>query len=147
MLINEQIKSQILGISLAVATSVGCIFYERMVKYYSFTTIAFIKVLEALLLLSLSYSITRNSSVNDEILNAPKSILWGSLIFLFTGVTGYLWYLITRNQSVMVSSLYEVKYIVILAVFYSFFGAEKLTINTLIGLVLALCSIYFVSKK
>ena len=140
---NEQVKSQILGISLATATAVGCILYERLVKYYSFPVIAIIKVL----VLCVSYFVTKNMSVGNEILSSPRNNIWVVLIFLITGITSYLWYIITRNQSVMTSSLYEVKYIVILALFYSFFGAEKLTINTLVGLVLALFSIYFVSKK
>ena len=144
---NEQVKSQILGISLATATAVGCILYERLVKYYSFPVIAIIKVLESLLVLCVSYFVTKNMSVGNEILSSPRNNIWVVLIFLITGITSYLWYIITRNQSVMTSSLYEVKYIVILALFYSFFGAEKLTINTLVGLVLALFSIYFVSKK
>ena len=75
-----------------------------------------------------------------------QHIIW-ILTYILTGVTSICWYMITRNQGVMVGSLYEVKYVVILALIYIFFGENKFTTNTAIGLALALCSIYFISKQ
>ncbi len=68
------------------------------------------------------------------------------LIYLSTGITGMLWFKITKHQGVMTSSLYEVKYIVMLAILYIMFGEQKFTFNTAMGVVLAMGSIYFISK-
>ena len=43
--------------------------------------------------------------------------------------------------------MYIIAYIVILAVIYVLFGDQKFTSNTVMGVFLALCSIYFISKK
>ena len=72
--------------------------------------------------------------------------LWAG-IYIATGITSLLWYKITRAQSVMAGSIYEVKYIVMLALLYILFGESKFTLNTAIGVAFAICSIWFISKK
>ncbi len=46
----------------------------------------------------------------------------------------------------MTGSIYEVKYIVMLSLLYIVFGDNKFTINTAIGVMLAIGSMYFISK-
>lgn len=60
---------------------------------------------------------------------------------------GVSWWYITKEQNVMIGSIYELKYIVILALFYIFFGDSKFTLNTGIGISLSIMGIYFISKK
>ena len=85
--------------------------------------------------------------VNDVTkLFSNKTFIWYAVLYSLTWITTILWYIITKKQGVMVGSIYEVKYIVILAIFYIAFGDQKFTLNTGIGVFLALCSIYFISK-
>ena len=139
----NQIKSQVFGIFLAFTTAIGCIAYERLVKSYSYFTVG--------LLCSLSYipffigSLFFINTIKQDFktLSINK---WNILIYILSGITGPLWYLITRNQTVMVGAIYEVKFIIILALIYILFGTSQLSLNTIIGLCFAMLSIWFISK-
>lgn len=141
------LKSQILGLSLGFITAIGCIFYEKIVHNFSFLTFLLILITEQLLLFSVGYFIFPNELEADykKFISEPK-FLYYSLAYIATGATSILWFVITKSQGVMAGSLYEVKYIVIMALIYIAFGENKFTINTAIGLVLAMGSIYFISK-
>lgn len=65
---------------------------------------------------------------------------------MVSGATGPIWYSITKKQGLMVGSIYEIKYVIVLGLFYSFTGAKPFTANTIIGVALAIGSIYFISK-
>ena len=140
---TPQIKSQLFGISLAIATALGCLAYERIVKSYSYFTVG--------LILLLSYfpfvlaAVFLNNTVRNDFSRMAEN-KWWILLYIASGITSPLWYLITRKQSVMVGAIYEVKYIVVMAILYLFFGSTHLSWNTAIGIVLAMCSIYFISK-
>lgn len=145
---DAQIKSQLLGITLALTTAIGCIAYEKIVKNFSLSTIIFLAVTFYLPLLILMAACDHQTVTGDvKRLFADHRMRWYGLIYWLTWVTTPLWFTITKNQDVMVGSIYEVKYIVILAVFYVFLGERPMTINTIIGVVCALTSIYFISKK
>ena len=79
---------------------------------------------------------------------ADPTFLWLSLGRSFViAITSVCWFYITKNEGVMVGSIYEIKYIVIMALIYIVFGESKFTWNMAIGVSLALGSIYFISKK
>jgi drug/metabolite transporter (DMT)-like permease len=84
-------------------------------------------------------------------LKSDKDALWNNrwliLIFLLSGVTSPLWYVITKKQSVLIGSIYEIKYIVVMALLYIFLGQSRVTLNTAIGLCFAITSVYFISRK
>jgi drug/metabolite transporter (DMT)-like permease len=140
---SPQTQSQILGISLAVTTAIGCLAYERLVKSYSYFTVG--------LFVSLSYipfwiaALFFDNNVKSDFSHLLVNGWWIFLFFL-SGATGPLWYIITRKQSVMVGAIYEIKYIVVMAILYICFGNTHLSWNTMIGIVLAMFSIYFISK-
>ncbi len=142
------LKSQILGLSLGLSTAIGCIFYEKIVQNFSLMTFMVIKVIELLFFLIAFKIILPSDSSNDfsKVISEPKYILW-IIVYVLTGITTIIWYIITKEQGVMVSSLYEIKYIVMLALIYLAFGDNKFTINTAIGVCLAIGSIYFISKS
>ncbi len=143
----SQLKSQILGLLLGLFTAIGCILYEKIVHNFSLSTVMFIKIIETVVMFTLVCVFVPTNFIQDfsKMSHEPKYILW-SFLFVLTGVTSILWYTITRNQGVMTSSIYEVKYIVIMAVLYIFFGDNRFTLNTAIGVGLAMGSIYFISK-
>lgn len=142
------LKSQLLGLSLGLATAIGCIFYEKLVGSLSYVTMVIIFMIEMVLLLISGLIIFPNEFAQDaHKFSTDSKYWWWALIYIGTGVTSLLWYKITKNQGVMVGSIYEVKYIVILALLYIFFGENKFTLNTGVGVGLALLSIYFISKK
>ena len=107
-----------------------------------------IKSIETVLLCGFAYFFINNNVPNDysKFISEPK-YMWWSLIYIGTGVTSILWYIITEKQGVMAGSIYEVKYIAMMALIYIIFGDNKFTINTAIGVILALFSIYFISKS
>jgi len=141
--VTDQIRSQVLGLSLAVVTAVGCLAYERLVKAYSYFTVG--------LFVSLSYlpfwllSLCWTNTVKEDVRTLSANPGW-IIIFLLSGLTGPLWYSITRKQSMLVGAGYEVKYIVILAIGYLLFGKTTPSWYTLIGVCFALLSVYFISK-
>lgn len=152
-----QFKSQILGLILGLGTAIGCIFYEKLVHNFSYRFFLIVLGIDTaiLFLLSLFPFVGKNiPSVGNGSLQADcikffsnsQYILYG-IGYISTCITGLLWYGITKDSSVMVSSIYEVKYIVMLAVIYIIFGDQRFTLNTAIGVLLALSSIYFISKK
>ncbi len=139
--------SQLLGISLAVTTAIGCIAYEKLAKNFSIGMIfllATIFYLPVLLGIIFYDKATFGADVTKLIHN--KTFLMYAIIYVLTWVTVPLWYIITKNQGVLVGSIYEVKYIVVLAVFYIFLGDRSITLYTATGLLFALASIYFISK-
>jgi drug/metabolite transporter (DMT)-like permease len=141
------LKSQALGLLLGLATAVGCIFYEKIVHAFSYTTFIIIFACELLLLGVVGSIVFPNQLVQDyhKFTSDSKYWIWAG-IYILTGITSLLWYKITRSQGVMVGSIYEVKYIVIMALIYIIFGENRFTINTAIGVTLAMGSIYFISK-
>lgn len=142
------LKSQILGLSLGLATAIGCIFYEKIVHHFSYLTFLIILITELLCLCACAYFFFDNDLAEDyqKFTSDIKYPIW-ALIYICTGITSILWYSLTKNEGVMVSSLYELKYIVIMAIIYIMFGDNKFTWNTALGLILALGSVYFISKK
>lgn len=142
------LKSQILGLSLGVATAVGCIFYEKIVHHFSYLTFLIILITELLLLGVIAYFFFDNDLGKDykKFTSDIKYPLW-TVAYICTGVTSLIWYSITKSDGVMVGSIYEIKYIVIMALIYIVFGESKFTWNMAIGVSLALGSIYFISKK
>ncbi len=139
--------SQILGISLAVTTAIGCIAYEKLVKNFSFGIIIFLAVIFYVpVLLGIAFYDKATFGADITKLIHDKTFLTYAAIYVLAWVTTPLWYVITKNQGVLVGSIYEVKYIVVLAVFYIFFGDRGFTPYTAAGLLCALLSIYFISK-
>ena len=145
---NAQVKSQLLGLTLALTTAIGCIAYEKIVKNFSFSIICFLAAAFYAPLFTLLL-FTGWSNVTSDLtrLAAHPSCRWWALLYFMTWVTTPLWFVITKNQSVLAGSIYEVKYIVILAVFYVFLGEKPVTMNTVTGICCALASIWFISKK
>lgn len=145
---ESQLKSQLLGLSLATFTAIGCIAYEKIVKNFSLSTVIFLAVIFYLPLLvgMLIYDyVTVTSDIKR--LAGDSRLRWYGLLYWITWVTTPIWFVITKNQDVMVGSIYEVKYIVILVVLYLFLGERQMSTNTFIGICCALVSIYFISKK
>lgn len=142
------LKSQLLGLSLGLATAIGCIFYEKIVSHFSYLTFIIIFITELILLGLIAFFFFDNDLAKDyqKFTSDIKYSLW-TIAYMLTGITSLIWYVITKNQGVMTSSIYEVKYIVIMALIYIIFGENKFTWNTAIGVMLALGSIYFISKK
>lgn len=134
--------SQLLGIALAVTTAFGCLGYERLVKVSPYWLIG--------LLVSLHYVPFWVGAIYFQRAETIPDLRkhWVALsLFLTSGVTAPLWYYITRKQGLLVSSTYEIKYIVILSVFYILFGEQKVTAYTSIGIALALLSVWFLSQQ
>jgi drug/metabolite transporter (DMT)-like permease len=142
------LKSQILGLLLGLTTAIGCIFYEKIVHNFSFMGFMLIKGIETALLCGIAYFYMNNNVPSDysKFISEPK-YMWWALIYVATGITSVLWYIITEKQGVMAGSIYEVKYIIMLALIYIAFGDNKFTLNTGIGVVMAMISIYFISKS
>lgn len=140
---SDHVRSQCFGLSLAFFTAIGCIAYERLVKSYSYFTVGLFTTLSYVpfWFLSLYFS----NTVKDDF-SKLCSHKWSLLTYFLSGATGPLWYLITRKQNVLVGAIYEVKYIVVMAIMYLFLGSTIPSWNTLIGVVLAMFSIYFISK-
>lgn len=145
---DAQIKSQILGLSLAIATAVGCVTYEKIVKNFSLSTIMFCATAFYAPML-VAFVVHDHATVISDVkrLFLDSRFKWYGIVYMLTWITTPLWFVITKNQSVMAGSLYEVKYIVILALFYVLFGDQKITVNTVLGACFAIASVYFVSKK
>ena len=143
----EQIKSQAIGISLATITAIGCIVYEKIVKNHSFGFILFLSLLFYIPFF-IFFFFTQKDTLIKEITNMAKDtkMLWIYIIYSLTWITAPIWYFITKRQGVLAGSIYEIKYIVILVIFYIIFGDGRFTNNTLAGIKFAMISIYFVSK-
>lgn len=136
---NEQLKIQLIGLGLAISTAIGCVAYEKIVKSSSYLFVGF--------LVSLSYvpfwvtSILFQSRSNYK----PINKIW-IIIFIISGCTGPLWYWLTRTKNVLTGATFEIKYIGILVVCSILLGEKDITINTIIGVLFAMASIYFISR-
>ena len=143
---SPQIKSSLLGFSLALTTALGCIAYEKLVKNFSIAVVMSICVVFYIPFIIYYFFFQNLGSELKQVLTTP-AYKWYMMLYLVTWITTPIWYVITRNQSVMAGSIYEAKYIVLLAVIYWIFGSRPMTWNLITGMILALASIYFVSKK
>ena len=143
----SHLKSQLFGIALAVITAIGCIAYEKLVKNFSLGIIVLLAAIFYVPLLIGLVVYNRNLFTTDVVtLIHNKTFLWYAVIYVLAWATVPLWYIITKQQGVLVGSIYEVKYIVILTLFYIFFGDRSITVYTALGVCCALLSIYFISK-
>ena len=136
---NQQIKTQVFGLLLAATTAIGCIAYEKMAKTSSYFFVGF--------LVSLSYIPFWVASrfVQHPEPSQKLDTKW-IVIFLLSGCTGPLWYWITRTKTVLTGAVFEVKYIGLLVIASIIIGEKGVTAYTVIGAILAMCSIYFISK-
>lgn len=144
MHVNAQFKSQALGLSLGLATAIGCLAYERLTKALSYTTVGMLAMFAYFPFVCAALYMDNNFRSDIGKFGEHK---WAILVYILSGVTGPIWYFLTRNQNVMVGSIYEVKYIVMLAVLYVVAGAKPMTWNIAIGVGFALVSIWFISKS
>lgn len=121
------LKSQLLGLLLAFATAVGCIFYEKIVHNFSYLSFVIILGIEILLLGIAGMIIFPNELQLDyqKFISEPKYSIW-TVAYIATGITSLLWYIIAKKQGVMTGSIYEVKYIIMLALIYIAFGIINL---------------------
>lgn len=135
------ITSQILGISLAIITALGCLAYERLVKVFPYWFIG--------VLVSMHYIPFWLGSMYFQKREIPSlRENWISIaVLMISGVTGPIWYFVTRKQGLLVSSMYEIKYVAILAIFYILFGEHKVTGYTLAGVLLGMSSIWCLSHS
>ena len=136
---NQQIKTQAFGLLLAATTAIGCIAYEKIVKTSSYFFVGF--------LVSLSYIPFWLGSrfVQHPEPNQNLDSKW-VVIFLLSGCTGPLWYWITRTKTVLTGAVFEVKYIGLLVIASIIIGEKGVTSYTIIGAILAIFSVYFISK-
>jgi drug/metabolite transporter (DMT)-like permease len=140
------VLSQILGLMLGLVTAIGCIAYEKLVMRCSlpFTVLAGLFFTVPFSGAMLVFGI---SSLRTDWTLATPETRWWALVYCLSWVSTPLWYFLTRRQGVMVGAVYEVKYVVILAGAYWLFGDKPMSANLLIGLCLALVSIWFVSRS
>jgi drug/metabolite transporter (DMT)-like permease len=141
---TDQAKIQLAGLMLAVTTAAGCLAYERLVKNLHYVTVGFLSSVAFMPFWVTAYLIKVPSIRSDlSKLNEHKLAV---AVFCLSGCTSLFWYFVTRNRSVMVGALFEIKYIVVLALFYIFFGVGRMTWNVLAGSILAALSVYLISK-
>lgn len=138
-------QSQLLGIALAVLTAIGCIAYERLVKAYSFGVILALAL--AFYAPWLAGIVCLNGrALGRDLVAMTTEHPWSALVYWATFLTVPIWFIITKRQGVLAGGIYEMKYLVVLAVGYAIFGARGITTNIVIGLILALMSVWFVSR-
>ncbi len=142
-----QLKSQLLGICLAILTGIGVIAYEKIAKNFSYSMVMLGWSIEFLILLFCNMLFMKGDLKSDigKMVTEPKYFIW-LLVWAGTAITSFLWYEITSKQSAMTASLYEVKFIICMAAIYILFGESKFTINTAIGTILTIIAVYFISK-
>jgi drug/metabolite transporter (DMT)-like permease len=142
---SEELKTQILGILLAIMTAVGCIGYERLVKSLPYKSLLFFVWFQYFWIWLILLFVQKGPIIPS--FSYWKQYKWPIIILLVSGVTSPLWYWLTRKHSILVSGVFEIKYIIILGILAVIFGEQKPTINTWIGAFLAILSVYFISKK
>lgn len=143
----SQLQSQILGITLAITTAIGCLFYGKLVKNFSLGIIALLALVFYVPLLIGIIFYSKETFTTDIIkLIHNRTFLIYALVYVLTWVTVPLWFIITKHQGVLVGSIYEVKYIVILTLLYIIWGDRSITVYTALGVAFALASIYFISR-
>jgi drug/metabolite transporter (DMT)-like permease len=143
---NNPFLLQFFGILLAIATAVGCIAYEKIVYAFSYSTIALIIAFETVLALLISLFFVNNIAQDWIKLQNDVALRWSVVTFILTGITGFCWYYVTKTKGVMAGSIFEVKYLLILALFYFFCGTNPMTINTILGLIFSMLGIYFITR-
>ncbi len=132
---SEQIKIQWIGLSLALATAFA---YERLCKSYSYFIVGF--------LVSATYVPFWVSSKFVQSKQSEPCSKWWVFIFVLSGITGPLWYWLTSTKNVLTGAVFEVKYIAILVLCSVLAGSKEVTVYTVVGAILAMASIYFISK-
>lgn len=125
-------------------TTIGCLAYERLAKNLSYFTVGSLVCLSYIPFACGAFWLN-NDIAHDRL--KFWGLKWWIIVYILSGVTSPLWYFITRQQSVLAGATYEFKYIVVLAFFYALFGDNKMSWNMVLGLALAVLSVYFVSKS
>ena len=141
------LKSQLLGLVLAISTGAGCLAYERLVKSTSIRSIIFLACAFYVPFAAyLAYSNWEIAVADWKTIASSSKLTWCAVIYYASWITTPIWWIVTRQQGVMTASVYEIKYIVVIAVLYTIFGDKPMTWNIVVGIGFALASIYFVSK-
>lgn len=143
---ESQFNLQVIGILLAVITAMGCIAYEKMVNSFSYCTVVMFVVLSYFPFFIIS--IFSNNQLMSDLskIKESTSLKWSIFIFMISGATSYCWYYITKIKGVMVGGVFEMKFLLILALFYIICGTNPMTTNVIIGLIFSLLGIYFITK-
>lgn len=141
-------KIQIYGILLAVFTAIGSIAYEKIVHTFSFRTFIVIRAIEVALFSLVGFFIFNENDTSIIPLTGIfkfNYLLW-IFLYIISGVTTLFWFEITKESSVLQGAVFEMKYLPILSLVYIIFGDAKMTMNTCLGILFAIISIYFITK-
>ena len=144
------LKSQIFGLSLAVMTALVCIAYEKLVLSLSINFYILIKIIELIFAMIFVYIIFKDYSLRQDfniLINSKSLLFWFIIDIILSVLITIIWFVITKSQGIMVSSIYEVKYIVMLAIIYYLIGDKPFSLDMLLGVCLAILSIYFISRS
>ena len=144
----SQLAGTAIGALLCLTTAIGCVGYEHVVKTFSFRFLLLLKLVELLLISAAILFLPAARSFSSEVgdlIGSGKLAGW-SAVYVASGLTIPLWYILTREYGVLVSSTFEFKYIIVLTLIYLVAGEGEVTGNTIIGVVLAMLSAYFVTK-
>ena len=144
----SQLAGTAIGALLCLTTAIGCVGYEHVVKTFSFRFLLLLKLVELLLISAAILFLPAARSFSAEVgdlIGSGKLAGW-SAVYVASGLTIPLWYILTREYGVLVSSTFEFKYIIVLTLIYLVAGEGEVTGNTVIGIVFAILSAYFVTK-
>lgn len=138
-----------LGWMLCLVTAVGAVGYEYIVNAHTFRYLLVLKIIELSLICIASLLIVESRNIVDDTaiaLSSPKMIMW-SVIYVISGITTVIWYIMTKRYGVLVTSTFEFKYVIILAIMAILVGDSELTPRMVTGVGLALIGSWLAVSK
>jgi len=138
----------IIGVLIATLTAVGVILYEKLVHNFSFLSTRFLVIVEVLIVACIAACWTPANFSEDwtKLCSHWKYSAWMIGLVATSIAVTFLWFYVTIRQGAMVGAIYEVKYVVLLAILYALMGDRPFTLNMGLGVALAISSLYFISK-
>ncbi len=140
-------KTIVFGIILAIMSGLSCLWYEKLVKNYSYFIMLFTGFIYYVIVL-VGFIIYKPSNLNEiTMLFSNKSDTITFLLYMLTFIISPIWFFITKDTNVETGIIYEIMYVPIIAIIGYYFYQKQIDPKFWIGASLMLIGVYIINKK
>ncbi len=140
-------KQTILGLSLALVTALNLGFYEKVAKNGSYILVCLGSSLYYFIIASIIF-LARGGFKPEVRTFFYDANNWVAIVFyVLTMSLSYIFYLITKNTDVEMSSVYDLLYVPMLFILSIFHDHRKIDLDFIIAALLILTGVFIIARK
>lgn len=133
----------VVGLLLATVTAIHCVAYETLSKRHGLFLISLLNAVIYVIVGACAYCWNGGSEAKRCAQVSP----WWALLYLGCGVMTLMWYWLTTRNNVLLPSLFEIAYAMMLFVWFLVARRGEITLRTAGGAVLVMIGVLLLSVE